>query len=322
MFERLRNGWRLAAQVRKKVFSDKSLLYYAVLSAIVVIVEAAVIFATLILPASFPLPSTSGPSGSISTYQTLVLIVALFIFYLVSSFTSAYIMMALYIAFKSYSGGVKIGMGEAFSRASSYIGVLLEWALFYSTVIMMIRMIEARFRGFSGYLFSFLASAALSVGLIFAMPVIYEKKVGPLEAMKVSAKTFISHFGSSFGGIAYTDLYGLGIMAIGVLVFLAMILLSSFVPTVSLPAIIIGVVGLLLFIILGAVIAVTTSSIFKLLLYDYASGKGLPDWLDESMVRKALVPKRGRGGNSNFGGSAVTDDYVTGSNENPYSEKF
>ncbi len=325
MFERLKNGWRLSSQVRKKIFSDKALLYYSVLSAIIIIAEASVIFGSFIfinIGTIAAASSTSSSSSSLSNAQTVDLIVLLFLFYVVSSFTSAYMLMALYVAFKSYSKGVKIGIGQAIGEASSYVGVLLEWAVFYSIIIMLIRMLEARFRGVSGALFGFLASATLSIGLMFAFPVIYEQKTGPVTAMKMSAKTFISHFGSSVGGIAYSDLYGLMIMLLGVVIFIAAIGVSVALPSISLGVLSAGIAALIIFIVAGAVIASTTSSIFKLVLYDYASGKGLPDWLDENLVKSAIVSKRGKAGRGTMGGFTSDDTSYMNDGSNPYARKL
>ena len=325
MFERLKNGWRLSSQVRKKIFSDKALLYYSVLSAIIIIAEASVIFGSFIfinIGTIAAASSTSSSSSSLSNAQTVDLIVLLFLFYVVSSFTSAYMLMALYVAFKSYSKGVKIGIGQAIGEASSYVGVLLEWAVFYSIIIMLIRMLEARFRGVSGALFGFLASATLSIGLMFAFPVIYEQKTGPVTAMKMSAKPFISHFGSSVGGIAYSDLYGIMIMLLGVVIFIAAIGVSVALPSISLGVLSAGIAALIIFIVAGAVIASTTSSIFKLVLYDYASGKGLPDWLDENLVKSALVSKRGQAGNGSMGGFTSDETSYMNDGSNPYAGKL
>ena len=323
----MRNGWRLSSQIRKKIFSDKALLYYSILSAIIIIVEASAIFGSFILVNIGSLTAASASSASssssgLSNAQTVEFVVLLFLFYVISSFTSAYMLMALYIAFKSYSNGVKIGIGQAIGEASSYIGVLLEWAVFYSIVIMLIRIIEARFRGIAGAVFGFLAAATLSIGLMFAFPVIYEQRTGPVTAMKLSAKTFISHFGSSIGGIAYSDLYGIMFAIVGVALFFVMIMAAAVFPSLSTAAVLAGIAALVIFIVAGTVIASTTSSIFRLVLYDYASGRGLPDWLDENLVKGALVKKRGAAGRGQMGGFTEDETSYMSDGSNPYAGKF
>ncbi len=260
-----------------------------VLSAFVIILEAALIFGSFIF---VNLPAFNSNSTSQNNIFLAEAIVALIIFYVVSSFTSAYVLMALFIAFKSYTSGTKMSMGEAFRKTSGYSRLLLEWAIFYSIIIFLLRILESRLRGVGAAVVGIVAGTALSIGVMFAMPVIYEQRVGPIQAMKTSAKTFVGHFGSSVGGIAYSDLYGLMFILVGFLIFIVFMLLGGFLS--SLLLIVVGLVMLLLFVILGATIASTTSNVFRLLLYDYASGKGLPSWLDENLVMKAVRYNKGR----------------------------
>lgn len=285
----MRAGWKLGSAVRKQVFKDKALLSYMVLSAFVIIMEAVLIFGSFLL-VSFP-AFKNNPTSQNNVFLAEAA-VALIIFYVASSFTSAYVLMALFIAFKSYTSGAKISMGEAFRKTSSYSRLILEWAIFYSIIILILRIIESRLRGVGAMVVGIVAGAALSIGVMFAMPVIYEQRVGPIQAMKISAKTFIGHFGSSVGGIAYSDLYGLMFALVGFLIAVVFMLLGDFLS--SLILIVVGLGLLLLFIILGATIASTTSNVFRLLLYDYASGKGLPAWLDENLVIKAVRYNSGR----------------------------
>ena len=290
VFEQLRAGWRLASAVRKQIFNDKALLFYMVLSTIIIIVEAAAIFGTFIL-VNIPALSASASSSSTSNpYISLEFILLLLLFYVVSSFTSAYVLMALFIAFKSYTAGNRISLREALGRTSGYSRLILEWALFYSVIILLIRLLESRFRGIGASIVGLIAGVALSIGVMFALPVIYEQRVGPIKAMKISASTFVNHFGSSVGGIVYSDLYGLAIALIGIAALIALSFLGAALGSIMFVAI--GFLAFLIFIIIGATISSTTSNVFKLLLYDYASGKDLPTWLDENLVKTAIRYKR------------------------------
>ena len=49
MFERTKNGWRLAAQIRRIIMSDKKLFIYPVLIAVVTLIEFVLIFASVTL---------------------------------------------------------------------------------------------------------------------------------------------------------------------------------------------------------------------------------------------------------------------------------
>ena len=303
MFESLRAGWKLSSAVRKQVFKDKALLSYMVLSAVVILLEAAVIFGSFIFAYAPSIAASANvASASTSPVITLAFIGALLLFYVASSFTSAYVLLALFIAFRSYAAGNKISLSSALVQARGYSKLLLEWALFYSIIILVLRILESRLRGIGAAVVGILAGVALSIGVMFALPVIYEKRVGPIKAMKASATTFVEHFGSSVGGIAYSDLYGLLFILIGILAFIISLSLSAGLAGsananagfAAILPLIVGFFVMIIFIVLGATIASTTSNIFKLLLYDYASGKGLPEWIDENLVIKAVRYKKGQ----------------------------
>ncbi len=292
MFERVRAGWKLASAVRKQVFSDKVLLSYMIISSAIILLEAALIFGTFIfinISALTTQASQSTPSAQSNPIIRWEFIGYLLLFYIVSSFTSAYMLLALFIAFKSYAAGTKISMSQALHQTASYSTLLLEWAVFYSIIILLIRILELRFRGIGAAILGLIAGVALSIGVMFALPVIYEQHVGPIKAMKTSASVFLNHFGSSVGGIAYSELYGLMFILFGFIV------LGLAGATTSLLLAVLGFVIMIIFIVLGVTISSTTSNVFKLLLYDYATGKGLPAWLDENLVIKAITYKKGQG---------------------------
>ncbi len=64
----------------------------------------------------------------------------------------------------------------------------------------------------------------------------------------------------------------------------------------TVPIIIIAV----LLIILGLILNFTYTNIFKLILFDYINGKGLPDGLDENLINSSIRRKGGTGGFGNM----------------------
>ncbi|BCS91312.1 MAG: hypothetical protein ARM1_0769 [Candidatus Micrarchaeota archaeon] len=283
MFERLVAGWRIASKIRKEIFKDKKLLLYPIASAIVVILEFILIVASFFIVSISQAPTQAGVSP-------LVYIVLLFIFYVISSFTSAYFLMAFYIAFDEHLKGNNISLSEALSKAKDYGSVLLKWSLFYSTVILIIRIIESRLRGISRIILGLAAGMALWAGLIFAFPIIYEKKLDPISAVKESAETLVKAFGSTISGIAYSDLYGIGMMLIGFLVLITSAIASGLLNSSIFLAI--GLILFSVFIILGAIVSSTTFNAFRLLLYKYVSSGQLPAILDEDTIKQAIRYKK------------------------------
>ena len=275
LFENVTNGWKLGSATRKLVFKDKQLLLYPVLSMLITVVLMAAIFLPTILI-------------SRSVYSPLF-ILGVIIFYIIVSFVSTYLLMALLIAFRSYTKGKKISIGEAMHLTAPYTVQIFEWALFYTVLIMILRAIESRFGGIGRLIIGSIGSLAISAATLFAVPVILDKKVGPITAVKESAAMLIHNFGNTFGGIVYSDLYGLNVSLPGILLIVVAVLSAT--ASIGL-LIILGVTGFAL-LALGSIISYTTSNAFRLILYDYTNGRGLPDGFTKEMMQSAIKQKRG-----------------------------
>jgi len=278
MFENLKAGWALGKQVRKLVFSDRQLILYPLLSSVVVFVEFFLIFASLFINSVVTGGSVSG----------ILYIVALFLFYLVSTFTATYILMALLIAFRSYANGHKIGMVEAFRQTSQYTTLILEWAVFYSVVLLIVRLIEQRMGAMGRLIFGLAAGVAIGVATIFAIPVILDNKVGPVQAVKQGAEFFVRNIGKAAGGLIYSDLYNLMFIIAGVgLLFLGIV---AMVVSVILGGAM-AIFGLIL-IVFGGIMNFLTSNVFKLILFEYVNGKPLPKGISKELIDRSLLKNK------------------------------
>ena len=140
------------------------------------------------------------------------------------------------IAFRSYTKGKPMSFNEAMGKANSYIPILFQWALFFSIVTVIIDLIEAAIRsvlgryGIAGNLISSaitgIASMALSLVAMFAIPVIIDNKTGPIATIKASGKFIISNFSKAFGGLIYADIVQYLFSAVGAIIIFAAFLLS------------------------------------------------------------------------------------------------
>ncbi len=282
MFENLKTGWALGKQVRKLVFSDKGLVIYPILSAIVIFIELFLIFGSLVF-AEFLSPN------SVADW---LFVIGIFAFYLVSTFTATYILVALLLSFRAYVDGSKITMKDAFSQASKYAVLILEWAIFYSIILMIVRAIESRLGLIGRVIFGFAASIAIGVATMFAIPVIIDNKVGPIKAVKMGADFFLKNFGKTVGGIVYSDLYNLMFIVLGIV----LIVIGAIAASIS---IILGVsillLGLLIFA-FGLIMNFLTVNVYKLVLYDYLNGGKLPKGISEDLVNQSVNKAKQRAG--------------------------
>ena len=274
MFENITAGWKLGSAVRKLIFEDKKLLVFPVIAAVVILAETIAIFASLFLFGT----SNSSP-----------VIVWLVVYYVVVYFTSTYVLVAMLIAFRSFGAKKPMGVIEAFSKASGYFVQILEWAVFESIVTMIIRVIEQRLGYVGAMIFGLAASIAMGTATAFAIPVIVDKNMGPIDTLKESTNFIIKNFGKTFGGLIYSELYSLIFIVVGVL----MVILGLFTLGV------LAVVGVAL-VVFGGMMNYLISNVYRFVLYDYMNGGKLPEGITDDMVKSSVKRQtQSRGG---FGG--------------------
>lgn len=277
MFENLRNGWKLGSATRKLIFGDKGLLVYPIIGGIVTLLLALALFVPLVL--------------TISSASNIFIFAILILFGFLSTFISMYFLVALLLAFRQYSKtGKKMAMADALSQASQYWIQILEWAVFYTIIITILRVIESRLQGIGGFLISVIGSMALSLATIFVVPSIIDNRTGPIKSIESSVKMITKNFGATFGGIIYSDLYALMFTLPGILLFFAGIVIAfaSFIP-----GIVLSIVGVALAV-FGIMLNYVTSNTFIFILYEYVNTGKLPKGFTKEMMDNAIRKKKGR----------------------------
>ena len=286
MFESLKSGWKLAKQVRKSISGNKKLYLYPVITGLISGIIFIATFALLILEVP------------VTAYSDYYYILGIFLAYVFTYFIATLLIIAMMISYRGYRSGNPVSMGQALSMSRQYSGKAFEWAILYSVLLMILRAIESRFRGIGGIIIASMGSFAITVATFFVVPSILDYKLGPVRAIEKSVETIKSHFGNTFGGVIYIDIYTLIFTGSGfIFLLLSVFLAGAGIPfAVILPIIIIAV----LLIILGLILNFTYTNIFKLILFDYINGKGLPDGLDENLINSSIRRKGGTGGFGNM----------------------
>ena len=285
----MKAGWRLAKTVRKSVARDRTIFLYPILSGIVSVAVFILIFVSLFIA----LPASSGG------YTILFYMGFLFLAYIIMAFISTYILLSMLIAYRAFNSGNPVTIRNSLRKAWRYAPQALEWSLFYSVLIMILRIIESRIRGIGGILIGATGSFMIAVATFFVVPSILDNKSGPIRAIEQSVSTIRKNFGETFGGVAYVDLYTLGFTLGGFIIFvIGLMVIPSTVPSIFVAVLII--VGLML-IALGIIFNFTYMNVLKLVLFDYINGRGLPEGFNEADIN-AAIKRRGSGGmfSSNF----------------------
>ncbi len=276
MFSNIKKGWALGKATRKLVFKDKKLMVFPLVAAIAVIAEIIAIL----------LPSTLFLMVYSNSFYYFILV--LLLFYFVVTFTSTYIIMAMFIGFRSFSSGKKIEFKDAFKQTRPYSKLIAEWSLFYAVIIVGIRLLESRIRGIAGMIFGAAIAFAIGIATLFVVPVILDKKLSPIKALKESSSFIINNFGKAFGGLAYVDLYGLAIILLGALAAIAGFSLISLSLFAGAAVILLGI-GIIA---IGAMITSMLSNIFRLIIYDFISYGRVPEGFTPEMLKNAVKQKR------------------------------
>ncbi len=269
MFENITSGWKLGSALRKLIFKDKRLLVFPAVAGLVIIFETIAIFTSMFI---------FGNGGSLD------FILGLLVYYVVVYFTSSYILVAMLMAFRSFGAETPVGFSEAFSKASGYVVEIFEWAVFESIVTMIIRVIEQRLGYIGSAIFGLAASMAISVATAFAIPVIVDKKTGPVATLKESTNFIVKNFGTTFGGLIYSEMYSLIFIVAGIVVLLAGIFALGAYAALGTVMAVAGIV-LMVF---GVMVGYLVSNVYRFVLYDYMNGGKLPDGISDDIVKASV----------------------------------
>ncbi|MDE1834079.1 MAG: hypothetical protein KGH64_01950 [Candidatus Micrarchaeota archaeon] len=290
MFGNVKLGIQISNQVIRVLLKDKELFIYPVIMAILSFILLFVIFVPFVL------------LGGLS-FGTLSLFAILVIYYIVVTFMATYFLFAMYIAFKSDVNGKRIGMMSALSQASKYIGEIISWTIFYTIVIVVIRLIESQMKGILAYIVQEIAAIGLFLGMTFAVPIIFEDSVGPVEAVKRSATFIINNIGKTFSGIIYFDVIAFVIKAVGA-IFMAGAFFAGIVDLFNIKialagftilghtslALIVAIfaIGIAIYIV-GMLFNYVTLHIYYLVIYDYVKNGKVPKGMDESLMKSSIA---------------------------------
>ena len=289
MFRSFHNSWQFAMMSYRIIWNNKGLLVFPIFSTVA---AGAVLISFLI-----PLFAT----GMISEFNNVanpdqetnpVMWAVLFAFYFVNYFVIVFFNTALIACVMKILSGEEAdafyGLNFAFRRLPQILG----WAFFSALVGVTLAMIEKSHKK-AGAIIAALLGSAWTALTYFVVPVIVVEGCGPIEAFKRSASTLKDAWGEALVGN-----FSLGL--IGTLITIPIIAIFFVLLIFGLPNVPESMRGVFLFSLIGLAImavvimaAVTTAAdtIFKAVLYSYATGKTLPDDINEIEFGEAFAYK-------------------------------
>jgi hypothetical protein len=276
MFESIGRSLTLVRTSWDILMDDKKLLAFPVLSGIVTIL----VILTFVLPLFLTGGQLASGSGSV------VGLVYLFIFYVVSYFVVIFFNTALIACVNARLNGKTMTVGEGMSVSFKHLPAILGWAVISATVGLILNLLEER-AGFIGDIVLAMIGGVWSLVTYFVVPVLILEDKGVIDSLKESVTLIKKTWGESIVGSASMAIIFvvIGIIA-GIGVFATMMLGNS---TVFMAA-------LALFLLLVVVLAVVYSAmqgIFVTALYTYAKTGTVPTAFNPDLIKNAFQPKQG-----------------------------
>lgn len=212
-FNRLENGWKLTMSSFKILKANKQLIIFPVLSGI----------SLLLIIGSFVVASLASNGWDFENIEVngrVGYYAVMFLFYLVNYSVVVFFNMALIHCTRSYFKGEEVSVNAGLQFSISRIGAIFSWAVFASTVGLILRIIQEN-TGIIGRIITGIIGIVWSVATFFVVPVIAYENVGPIGAFKRSAQIMKEKWGESLvAGFSFGFIQFIAFLIIGVPLFL------------------------------------------------------------------------------------------------------
>src|SRR5712691_6240997 len=277
-------SWELVKQSFAILRSDKQLMLFPVLSAVACLIVTAIIAtggAMVMLPA---MTSAAASGEHFNPNQSPAFLLGIFSLYVANYFVIVFFNVALVgVANSRLMGGtwtVRDGLELAWARK----GTILQWAFVAATVGVILRTLEERM-GLIGRLIMRIIGVVWTLACYFVVPVLAFEDLGPIDAVKRSAKLFRDTWGEKVIGGFSLGLVSLMLMLPGI----GLVILTAYLGGVA--GLLIGMAIMFVYFLLLSVLMSAVGGIFNAALYRYACFKQVPPAFSHELIASAWAPK-------------------------------
>ena len=297
MMGRLSQGWAMAKGSYAVLQRCPQLAIFPVISGAILLLIAGGLIVSL-APEIGLFHQTFDPVwdnlGSTDAGQIKFYIAAFVVIYLLTVVAVFCNVALIYSALRVYQGQ-NPSVGEGFTAAVGRLPQILGWALVATTVGLVLNIIEGFLRDKLGFLGALVGKAfefGWAVVTYFVLPVLVVEGLGPVAALRRSSAILKARWGESLAGQARFGVLGFLFGMIAFLIFglgLA-IVLSRGIAGVGGLGVLLMAAGVVVFL-ASIVVLQALNTIFLSGVYIYATTGQVPTSLDPALVLDAFKPK-------------------------------
>ena len=277
MFERISRSWGLIKASAGVLAKDKELLVFPLLSAVCTLVVAA----AFLLPA-FGLGALDGLGAGGVPAGTYLLA---FLFYLSQYFVIFFFNSALVGAAMIRLDGGDPTLRDGLRIAAGKALPILGYAAIAATVGMVLRALQER-AGVLGKLVAGVFGVAWTLASFLVVPVLVARDIGPIDAVKESARLLKKTWGENLigqGGVGLVfALVFIGLVLVGAAAIVAAAATGNATLIVLVAALLVAAL------LLAGLTQAALSGIYSAALYRYAMGAGNSEGFDAPLLERAF----------------------------------
>ncbi|MHC4415187.1 MAG: DUF6159 family protein [Planctomycetota bacterium] len=291
MFATLARSWQFAKISYGIIWDFKRLLVFPLVS----ILASGVVLASFLVPLwgtgtlEAWLEFADGDSTTKATAADQVwMYLTLFLFYFCSYFVITFFNSGLVACAMKVVNGEIPTVGYGMSMAAKRLPQILAWSFVSALIGVLLKAIENANEKAGRWIAAILGTAWTAM-TFFVVPVLVMDGAGPVTAIKRSLKTLKSTWGTALVGQ-----FSLGFLSFLIMlpVFLVVIVLGGLAFAAgNLAGIVLAAVVAVGLIVVTAAVTSAADIVFKALLYNYATGRSVPDHVDTAHFREAFAPK-------------------------------
>lgn len=286
MFSGFATSWQLVKASWAVLRTDKELILFPIISGFTMIIILLVFFIPFAAMTGL-FAAMSGVRSDSAGGEVIGAVIA-FIFYLISYTVNIFFNVALVGAAMIRLDGGDPTFGDGLKIARDRFGVIVQYAAISATVGLVLQYLRDR-GGFVGSILASLGGLAWNVTTFLVVPILAVKNVGPVDAIKESTALLKRTWGEQIvGGFSMGMIFGLMFL----LIFLVMGALLA--VAFSMESMALGVVTVLVFIVVFMALGILSSAlggVYQAALYRYAETGIAPTNFDIDMIKGAFKEK-------------------------------